>query len=175
MPKLDRRTRDYTEAYSNFYTYVFSAVYSRIGNVDDTKDICQEIFLRFYNKFDEIENHRKWLMGTIRNVMLEFFRRKESKEHASGDMFDDVSLTFVNGFKDTRLIIEDAIENMDNYENESDKILFDLIAVHNYTYAQAGESLGLNKHQIRYRYGIIQNKITDYLKKRGVTSLDDLL
>lgn len=175
MLSLDKKTRDFTEVYTDYFTYVYSAVYSRLGNAHDAQDICQEVFIRFYDKYEEVENPRKWLLGAIRNVLLEFYRRKSGKEHAAGDLFDDVSLTFVNGFRDTRLLIEEAIENMDNFKTKNDKIVFDLIAMNNYTYKEAGKTLGLTVRQVRYQYSQTVNRIIHYFKEKGINSLDELL
>ena len=175
MPLIDKKTRSFTEVYSNYYPLVFSSVYAKINNVDDVKDICQEVFIRYYDKFEGIESPRKWLLGTLRYVVLEFYRRKGTRDITIGELFDDIGMTYVNGFRDTRIIIQEALEDISNFENEREKILFDLIAVDNYTYKETGEILGLTEHKVRYRYGLIVNRILDYLSKKGIKGLEDLL
>jgi len=72
-------------------------------------------------------------------------------------------------------VITEAIENSGNYQSEKEKALFELIAVHNFTYEAAGKQLGLNKRQVRYRYNRILERITAYLKTKGINSLEELL
>ncbi|MCP4130225.1 MAG: sigma-70 family RNA polymerase sigma factor [bacterium] len=175
MKKLDTRSKDFTEAYSNYYPLVFSTINTKINDIDTVKDLSQEVFIRFYEKYDEVENHRKWLLGTLRYVVLEHYKRKGSRDLDIEDVFEDLSLTFVNGFKDTRVIIEEALEDTNNFEDEKEKILFDLIAVHNYTYKETGENLGLPERHVRYKYGLIVKRLVAYFNKRGIKSLEDIL
>lgn len=169
------RNREFAEAYSDYYPVVFSAVYSKVNNFDDAEDICQELFIKFYDKLDTIENRRKWLYGALKLEVMAFYRRKKHGDVDIDDVFNDVGLTFVNGFRDTRILIGEAIEDMSNFKDDADRVLFDLVAVQNYTYEEAGSHLGMTTRQIRYRYGLIVDRLTDYLKKKGIGSLEDLL
>ncbi|MCP4137979.1 MAG: sigma-70 family RNA polymerase sigma factor [bacterium] len=174
-PKIDAAVEEFTDIYKNLYPLVFSTIYSRTSNVDTTKDICQEVFTRFYERFDRVDNHRTWLYTTTRYVLFEYYRKNSKKSINIDDLFEDVSLSFVNGFKDTRIIIKEALDNIENFDTEEDHTLFDLIAVHHFSYSEAGKYLGMTKRQVQYKYGQIKKRITEYLEKKGITSLEDLL
>ena len=174
MPIVENKTNTFTEIYSDFYTLIFSTVYSKIGNIDEAKDICQDVFIRFFENYDKIRDRRKWLYGTLRNAVLEFFRKQKGNVDIN-DVFKDVSLTFVNGFRDARIIISEAFENMENFDSEDDKVLFDLVAVYNYSYTEAGKEMGLTKRKVEYKYRRIVDNIMDYLKKKGISDIEDLL
>ncbi|MCP4133848.1 MAG: sigma-70 family RNA polymerase sigma factor [bacterium] len=163
----------YTLVYNEYYPLVFNTVYSRIGNREDASDICQEIFLIFFEKFEGIDNYRKWLFGTMRNIVLRFYERKSSPEVDVDKMFDDMSMAYVNGFRDARIIITDIIENIDISENE--RALFDYIALNNYSYNNTGKILGLSKKQVILRYGKIAKMILLALKEKGIHDIGDLL
>jgi RNA polymerase sigma-70 factor (ECF subfamily) len=169
------RNRAFAEAYADYYPLVFGAVHSRVGNIEDAEDICQELFIAMYNKLETIENPRKWLYGALKLEVMAYYRKKKPGAVDIDEVFDDVGLTFVNGFRDTRIMIQDAIESMDNFRDETDRILFDLIAVQNYTYEEAGAQVGLAKRQVRYRYGLIVDRMIDYFRKKGINSLEELL
>ena len=172
---FDAETRKYTEVYSKYYPMIFSTVYTKINNVPDAKDVCQEVFIRLFEKFEEVRDHRKWILGTMRNVTLEYYRKKNGNDVDIDEAFNDLSLTFVNGFRDTRMIIEEALENMENFNDEEEKIIFHLIAINNYTYKKVGSYLGLTERQVRYRYNRITEKLIQYFKKKGINSLEELL
>lgn len=174
MALIDKKTRRFIEAYSDFYPVVYSAVFAHVQDPDDAKDICQEIFTRFYDKYDEVENHRGWLFGAARYVILEHFRKNRRKVDID-TVLDDENTGFVNGFRETRLVLKEALENPDNFSDERERILFELVAVHDFTYRDAGRQLGLSERQVRYRYGIITERILRYLGVRGIKRLDDLL
>ncbi len=174
MKLLDKKSAQFSEIYSDYYSPVFGAVYTKVGNANDAEDITHEIFARFFENMDSIENYRKWLFGAMRNVVLEYYRVKKP-DYNIDDVFQDVALTFVNGFRDTRIIINEAFESDENFKDEADRIIFDMIAIQNTTYETAGKRLGFTRNQVKYRYFQMVNRITEYLKQKGIKSLEDLL
>lgn len=172
--KIEKREK-YTEIYDKYYPLIFNTVFSKVGNKFDTNDICQEIFIIFYEKFEDVENYRKWLFGTLRNVILRYYEKKSKKESdADIDLtFDDVGLTYVNGYKDTRIIIQDAIDNINITEEE--KLMLDYIAFNNYSYSNVGKIMGLSKRQVGYTYLAVVKRILLYLRENGITNIEDLL
>ena len=173
---MSKKKDKFTEAYDNYYPVVFSVIYTKVDDVHDAKDICQEVFLKFFEKFDEIENYRKWLFGALRLSVFDFYRKKnKGKGNVDIDeIFSDVSLTFVNGFRDARIIISETFEKVENFSSE-DKTLFDLVAYHNFSYSQTAKQMGLTKRKVEYRYRRIVNEILDILKKKGIDNIEDLL
>jgi RNA polymerase sigma factor (sigma-70 family) len=169
------KNRQYAEAYSDFYPVIFSSVYKKIGNIEDAEDICQEIFISFYNKLDEIENRRKWLYGALRLEVMAYYRKKNPDAADIDSEADNIGMSFVNGFREARIIIHNAIEDMSNYRDDADRALFDLVAVRNFSYEEAGAQLGMSKRQVRYRYGIIVEGLIEYFKAKGINSLEELL
>ncbi|MFH0975873.1 MAG: sigma-70 family RNA polymerase sigma factor [Spirochaetota bacterium] len=171
---MSKKKDRFTEDHKRYYSLIFSTVYTKVENIDDTKDICQEVFIRFFENYEKIIDSRKWLYGTLRNVVLEFYR-KEKGDIDIDDVFKDISLTFVNGFRDARIIISEAMEDMANFNSDEEKNLFDLVAVYNYSYTEAGRQMGLTKRQVEYKYRHIVDKIIDNLSKKGIRNIEDLL
>lgn len=175
MNTLDKKSREFTEVYSDYYPIVYCTVYSKIRNPDDTHDICQEVFIRFYEKFNEVQTPRKWLLGTLRYVILEHLRKKGGTDTDIESVYNDVSLTFVNGFRDSRIIIEEALEDMDIFGNEKNKLLFDMIALYNFTYRETARQLGITERQVRYQYSIVMRRLIEHFKTKGIADLEDIL
>jgi RNA polymerase sigma-70 factor (ECF subfamily) len=167
------KREEFSKIYSEYFPLLLNTVYTKVGNYQDAHDICQEIFIIFYNKFHEVENPRYWLFGTMKNVVYQHYRKKSKPEADIDEIFQDVSLTFVNGFRDTRLIIEEAIENVDLTEEE--RLLLDYIAFNNYSYTNVGKIMGLTKRQVGYKYLGVARKILAYLEQKGIRNIEDLL
>lgn len=174
LTEKDKR-KVFTEIYSVNYPIVFSAVYVRVGNRDDAKDIAQEVFIRLYQKFEEVENIPRWLFSALKLVVLEYYRRKGRNDVNVDDALNDVAMTFVNGFRDTRIVIKEAIENMGNFIDENEKAIFDLVAVHNFSYRETARELGITRRQVEYRYTQMVERIVKYLAAKGIQSLEELL
>jgi RNA polymerase sigma factor (sigma-70 family) len=183
-PKVD----NFDKLYNTFYSLVFSVVQSKVSNYHDAEDICQEVFLRFYRKQDEIENPRKWLLGCLRIVVLDYYKQKNSNEDID-TLFDDISMGYVNGFREARVVISQTIDEISNEEDEADKgagnaeeeeggsdaVIFNLIAIYKYSFVEASKHLKLNYKQTRYRYNRICEKIMSRLREKGIKELGDLL
>jgi len=171
---IDRKRRDlYTEHFNNYYPMVFNAVYVKIGNIDDTEDICQEVFIALYNNLEKVDSVRQWLYGTLKNYVLKFYRDRKDNTVDIDTVFADISLTFVNGFRDARLVLESVIA--EEVADDEDMAVFEMVAIHNYSYAHTAELLGLTKRKIEYRYTQMAKRIQKNLEKRGIGSLEELL
>jgi len=169
------KNRKFAEVFNDHYAMLFNLVNMKVNNPDEAEDICQEVFIRLYEKLDMIENPRTWLIGASRLEVMAYYRKVKPDLVESGDMFQDMNLAFVNGMRETRMIINDVLENEDNFEKECDIALFSLIAINNYTYEEAGRELGMTKRQVRYRYGKTVDRLLDSLKKKGIKNIEDIL
>lgn len=172
----DERTALFTKNYDSYYTLIFSSILKKIGKFHVAEDLCQEIFIRYYNKIDEIENTRKWLFGTLRLVLFDYYREKDKTKNEVEYNFDDVSMGYVNGFKDTRLMLEEVMEEVHSPDDdENDRTIFELVAVNNFSYTQVSRDLNMTYRKVRYRFERVTKKILDQLKKKGINCLEDLL
>jgi RNA polymerase sigma-70 factor (ECF subfamily) len=163
----------FVDAYLEYYPVIYSAVYASISNKDDADDICQEIFLIFYNKFDTIQNRRTWLHVTMKNVLGNYYRKKKSSKSDNVEDMDTAGIVYYNGFRDTRILIQEAIENIQCTDTE--KNILDMIAVHRFTQEKTAELLGMSRRQIRYRMETVSKRIINYLKLKGINDIGELL
>jgi len=168
-------TEQFIKSYDSYYSLVFSTIYSKINNFHDAEDICQEVFIRFYNKMDEVENPRKWLYGCLRIVVLDYYKEKRHKDVDTDELFDDISLGYVNGFRDTRMMLKHAMDEILDKHGDRDASLFEMIAVYNYTFVEAARHLNLGYKQARYRYSRMAEMLMEKLREKGVERLEDLL
>jgi RNA polymerase sigma-70 factor, ECF subfamily len=173
----DSKTRDhFIDIYSDYFPLIYGLVYAKIADRDEAKDVCQEIFIRLYERLNSIDDVRKWLYGTMKNVIFEFYKKKTRNDSVNiDDILSDAGIGYVNGFRDTRLVINDALENMENFRNPKEKIIFDLIAINMFTYTEAAEHMGMTPRQVQYAYGLIVDRILNYLSKKGIKAIEDLL
>ena len=175
---LSKKEREFRRSYSDYYAAVLGALYRRVGNMEDAEDICHELFVSYYHKFDEVRDPRSWLFGAMKFSISNYYRKKSGEDRAHVDidnMEDDINLAFENGARDMRIIINEAIGNDGNYRDEKDRLLFDLIAINGYTYDEAARQLGLTRRQAFYRYQQVTRRIVDYLGRRGISRIEDLL
>ena len=167
--KRDSFSRLFTE----YYPMVFNAIYPKVGSTDDAEDLCQEVFIAFYNNIDDIRNIRAWLYGTLRNIVLQYYRKKSPDNINIEDVFEDVALSFVNGFRDTRIIINQVMEEIDISDEERN--ILDLVAYKRYSYSETADLTGLTKRKVEYKYTQLAKKILSILNDRGIRQIEELL
>ena len=172
---MSERTKKFSDIYSDMYVVVYNAMYSKVHDSDLTGDLAQEVFIRFYEKMDEVENPRKWLFGALRNVLLEHYKKNTVDTMDIDELFHDDNLGYVNGFRDTRIILQEAFNNDLNFKDEKDRIIYDLIAIKNYTLEEVARLLGITIRQVHYKYRCVVDRIVDHLKKKGINNLEELL
>ncbi len=170
MSHTRKQQREFAELFSDYFPLLCNIINTKIGNRDDAMDIAQETLTLCYEKMDEIRDPRKWIFGTYRNIIKQYYEKKSKNYDVD---IDDVTLTFVNGFRDTRLMLEDAIKNIEFSEEEI--TIFEYIAYYHYSYSKVGEIMGYGKWSIERRYRKIVKKFDDYFKKIGINSIEDLL
>lgn len=69
----------FTEIFEKYYSKVFAFVYSRVRDVDQTKDLLSEIFERAYMKGHLVRDQQAysaWLFMIARNGIAGHFRRR---------------------------------------------------------------------------------------------------
>lgn len=171
---INKKTRLlFTDSYNKYYPYIFKIDYSKTGDEQDSSDICQEVLLLYFKKFDEIENPRKWLYGTMKNILYQYYRRKQKSAIDIDALLEDSNLAYVNGFRNTRIIIQDAIDNAEI--NEEERLLIEYIALNGFSYTNTSNILGLTKKQVLFRYEKSVKKILSYFNEKGIKNIEDLL
>jgi RNA polymerase sigma factor (sigma-70 family) len=175
MSILNRNDSAYTIAYSENYKFVFGAIFRKIPDFDISQDLCQDVFLRLFIKFNQVINIRKWLHGTIRNVISEYYRKKKIPYIDAESVIDTRINSSMFEKKETRNLIDEAFSNPSNFSGKTEKQLFDLITIHENTYREAGLKLGMSARQVRYRYSLIINKLHHHFNRKGIRSAGELI
>jgi RNA polymerase sigma factor (sigma-70 family) len=162
----------FRKIYSDNYAVIMNLINKHIGNFHDSEEICQNLFITMYNKFDEIENHGSWLRGAVRFEVIAYYRKNDKSGNAvSLENLPEEPTTGQNGKDgDLTIILREAIERAENYETDQERVLFRLVAINKYTYAEAAAELGVSRRQVEYAYGKVIQKIVAHLKSKGIST-----
>lgn len=170
--QLKKKFRD---AYDMCYSPVFCAIMARTGLFEDAEDLAQEVFARFFQAIESVESPRAWIYGTMRNVMMDHFK-KRNEAHADIEQYlDDVSLGYVNGFREGRIVIMETLADGSLYQSDLDRSVFELVAFHGFTVADAARHCSVSYMQARYSFSQTGRAVIAALKKKGISKLEELL
>ncbi|MCP4136909.1 MAG: RNA polymerase sigma factor [bacterium] len=175
MNKEDKNK--FIEVYSEYYPIIVGVAYTKVKNKEVAEDITQDLFIAYLKKIDSIENDRKWLYGSLRIEVLNYFtelkkRGEEVDIHDEEFESSEIALKFLNGFQETRVMLKEAIGEIGD---ETDKLIFDYIGVQYYTYNEAAEVMGWSRSKVVRHYERIVSELRDYLRKKGINNIEDLL
>lgn len=175
--ELDRE-KLLSRAFERYYGHLLSAVKSRVRNDFDAEDICQEIFIVLSKKITEVRYVRGWLMNSLMYYIPAYYRASGRLNHASCQVMEnvhDLEIRVEQEDYDIRMIVDDMLSSMDNYEDDEELLVFELVALCEYSYVKASRYLGISSRSVNYYYHKVLKRMAAYLRDRGVTCLTDLL
>jgi len=86
----------FVEAYERYYTKVFAYVYSRVSNVEVTKDLVAEVFEKAYVKGHSLREpaaYATWLFIIAKNVVVGHYRHHKREIDGKNKMRESLWLT----------------------------------------------------------------------------------
>ena len=106
--------------YEEVFPVVMRVAYHVIYNMDVSEDICQEAFIRFYEKnidFRSVDEAKYWLIRVTKNLAINVVKRK-SREQAMVDKIKKAPKVPVQNGEDalmdseTRTLVREAVEKL---------------------------------------------------------------
>ncbi|HNX58523.1 MAG TPA: sigma-70 family RNA polymerase sigma factor [Spirochaetota bacterium] len=165
----------FKDVYDNLYSLIFSSLYSKINSFDEAEDLTQELFVRLYNKFNEVNDPKAWLYGAMRIILLDYFKDKGRKEVDIEGILVDERMSVANEFREARIVIEEILSDSTAWISDTDRTIFELVAIHEYSFAEVSRHIGLSYRQVRYAFQTTARRLIDLLQMRGISKLEDLL
>ncbi|MCP4131702.1 MAG: RNA polymerase sigma factor [bacterium] len=171
---LKNKNKEFTENYTKYYPLIFGFIYKKLFDFDIANDLVQEVFINFFSNMEKVNNPKYWLFGTAQNLLCHHYRKEKKTVYdtpiSEESGYSDRS--FNNESQETRFILDEAIDAISGSENRD---LFNLVAVHEYTYEKAGKQLGLSLRQVKYRYNLIIRDLLHFLRKKEIRTINDIL
>ena len=66
--------------WNKFNREIFEFILSRVGNIELTKDILQEVFIKIHNNVEHLNEGQKvtnWIYQITRNAIIDYYRKKK--------------------------------------------------------------------------------------------------
>lgn len=177
MEALALREHEFESCYTNYHPIMSKVAYYKTGNRDDAEDICQELFLKFYENLDTIRDKKNWLNTVLKNMICTYYTKNtdypELMDYSS--LEEQASRSIFDNDIETSMILEEIFENCELLDNDIDKQIFYLSVFDNKSYNEIGRLLNLTKKQIHYRVDRLRFRVQYQLKMKGINNCEDLL
>jgi RNA polymerase sigma-70 factor, ECF subfamily len=106
--------------YAQVFPVVMRVAYHVTYNMDVSEDICQEAFIRFYEKnisFRSIDEAKYWLIRVTKNLSINVIKRKSREQVLVEKMKKSPKVSVQNGedaliSEETRDLVRQAVEKL---------------------------------------------------------------
>jgi len=102
----------FNQIYDQYIDKIYRFIFFKVSSLEITQDLTSEVFLRFWQCLEsgtEIENHRAFLYQIARNLVIDYYRKKNQAQFVS---FEDIQI------KDAKI----DIENQANFDSEMNRV-----------------------------------------------------
>lgn len=135
----------------------------KLNNYEDIKDIIQETIVESYKNIQQVrepEKFESWITSILINKCNKFYKDQNNYNNIP---YDDNEPDIENHFN----IIEDKIDffNLLKLLGNSEKEIFTLYYVNNYTTAEISNILSINENTIKTKLRRSREKIKEYLER----------
>ncbi len=145
----------FVEAYQRYYTKVFAYVYSRVGNVEVTKDLVAEVFEKAFLKGHAVRDagaYATWLFMIAKNVVIGHYRRQKREIRGMDRMRESLWLADRPSDPQDDTLRSEAASGLLRYLrrlSQRDQELLSLKFEGELTYAEISTVLGLSEVNVR--------------------------
>lgn len=152
---------DWETVYEEYAPKVRAYIQSRVGNPDDIKDLCSEVFLEITREKEMFSGERKALSSWIFVIT----KRKVAGFYRSYRQTDEIPRDITDGLDIEQLTIDaESLEQLADALDTLDLRLRDIITLHYYggkTLTQIAAAMGMSYRNIT----ILHKKALSQLKK----------
>ncbi|HQW55795.1 MAG TPA: RNA polymerase sigma factor [Saprospiraceae bacterium] len=155
------RTANFLVIIENNKGILFKVANSYCRNIEDRKDLVQEIILQLWKAFDNYNEKFKistWIYRISLNVAISFYRKENSRKRISNPLITDIfnfSETEISDEKETNLgILNQIISEL----NDLNKALM-LLYLEEKSYKEISDIIGISETNVATKIGRIKSKI----------------
>ncbi len=155
------RTDDFLVVIENNKGILYKVANSYCQNIDDRKDLIQEIIIQLWKSFDNYDEkfkHSTWMYRISLNVAISFYRKENRRKRISNPLTTDIlnfSDTEISDEKETNLgILNQAISKL----NDFNKALM-LLYLEEKNYKEISEIIGITETNVATKIGRIKGKL----------------
>ena len=162
------RSERFIELLDSNKRLIFKIITSYCKDLEDRKDLEQEITIQLWNSFDKYDTNFKystWIYRIALNVAISFYRKQKSRQSKFDSLPEDSMFSFTDQEKynfelDEKLSL---LQNIINQLDELNKALM-LLYLDEKKYDEIAEIMGLSKSNVATKISRLKIKISKELK-----------
>lgn len=166
-------SKDFELAYKEFYPVLIRVAFRITGSMEVSEDLCQEAFVRYYERMDKIppgDQAKYWMIRVIKNLAFNHEKRKGRERNAYQKHYHEPKAEIVNdGEKElmqdeSKKLVQTALMKLP-YKM---RVVLSLKEYANLNYKQIGEILKISEGNVKIRVFRARQKLSEILDKGDV-------
>lgn len=136
----DKINEIFEKIYNDYVKLVAFSVGKYVKDVDDIKDITNEVFIRFFKNIEYIKTSIKYyLLSTARNLSIDYLKEKNKYEVFENidDLINENLIESYNGY-------QELVDDLKNVLSLREVEIIILHVVDGYTFKEIGAKLNLS-------------------------------
>jgi len=96
-------TQSFEKIYNEVFPLVYKVSYHITGDAGISEDVCQEAFIKFYNRtvsFPSVDDAKYWLIRVVKNISFNYCKRESRKQKIFDRIKNDPVFTDETGEKE---------------------------------------------------------------------------
>ena len=163
----------FRRVYQEVFPTVMKVAYHVTYNQDVAEDICQDAFIRFYDKditFPSMDDAKFWLIRVVKNLAINHVKRKV-RETASLEKF--MKAPQVNPFRDgqTEVILQESTAAVRKAVSQLPEIYRTVIVLREYAdlnYSEIAKVLKISESNVKVRMHRARKELSAMLDREEV-------
>ncbi|MBR3671007.1 MAG: RNA polymerase sigma factor [Spirochaetia bacterium] len=152
----DKAKKDFFERiYKEIFPIVIKVSYRITKSLDAAQDVCQEAFIKLYNRvetFPEVEDAKFWLIRVVKNLSFNYLEHEKVKNRA----FDKIKHlpSFSDDTGEKQLLKKDAVEKVNKALDQLPENLKAPLILREFgglNYKEIGAALGISESNVKIR------------------------
>ncbi len=166
-------SKDFEQTYNELYPLLMRVAYRITGSNAVSEDLCQEAFIRYFERMDKIppgDQSKFWLIRVIKNLALNHEKRKGRERNAYQKYYHEPKPEITNqGEKglmedESKRMVQEALMELP-YKM---RVVLTLKEYGGLNYKQIGEILNISEGNVKIRVFRARQKLSEILSKGDV-------
>lgn len=151
-----------------YHKKILKYLYYSVGNIEDAKDLTQEVFVIVYKRIDELQNHTNiggFIYQTAKFLLANFKRKAYKKALIETSAKVELTKDFSDVYDELETIYDRKIDENQYVDSvltmlcEEKQLLYKLYYIENKNYKEIAKILNINEASLRMRYVRLRREI----------------
>lgn len=158
-----------------YHEKIIKYLFYSVNDIEDAKDLTQEVFTIVYNRMDEIENHVNqagFIYQTAKYVAANFKRKASKKASSEYPLLEDsqTAFSFSDAYDEMQYLHDVQIDescytnNVLTSLSEDKRELYKLHYIEKRPYKEIAKNLGVTEVNLRMKYVRLRREIKQIIK-----------